>query len=137
MRSMIVLAMLGGLIGCTPDPGKDEVQQSAAQERENAAINPEDGATLRLEIGAPFEVIVESNPTTGYYWYCEVTSNAQIAIEDDTYIADPAPEGLVGSGGRQVFTLLAEAAGDGEMACSHQRSPQDVIETLQLKLVAD
>ena len=43
--------------------------------------------------------------------------------------ADPAPKGLVGSGGKKIFAMDAGREGSSDLACSYQRSPSDVIET--------
>ena len=52
----------------------------------------------------------------------------------EDYYADPAPEGIVGSGGHQLFVFEALATGRSNLVLSYERSPEDVAETLTLKI---
>ncbi|MEM6900840.1 MAG: protease inhibitor I42 family protein [Pseudomonadota bacterium] len=95
-------------------------------------VDPETGTSFELELGEGIELVLESNPTTGYYWYITGTEGASIELLDEGYLADPAPEGLTGSGGRQKFTFGTTAPGETMFELSYQRNPEDVFETLTL-----
>ena len=84
--------------------------------------------------GGSYTLSLVSNPTTGYFWACEMGNEAIAQIDDALYVADPAPEGLVGSGGRQILTLIANQDGQTLLACSYQRSPDDIAERRKFKL---
>lgn len=100
-------------------------------------VDPEDGKTLLIIGDSQFGLTLTSNPTTGYFWDCNVLQDTdKFVIEDETYQADPAPEGLVGSGGKQFFFIRTHAPAEGEMHCTYARGPEDVADTRTFKLVS-
>ncbi|MEM6410544.1 MAG: protease inhibitor I42 family protein [Pseudomonadota bacterium] len=95
-------------------------------------VDPNTGTSFELELGGAIELVLKSNPTTGYYWYITGTQGTSIELLNEAYFADPAPEGLTGSGGRQKFTFGATAPGETTLQLSYQRHPEDVFESLNL-----
>jgi len=124
---LIAAALIGVLAAC----GQTE-QDPASDTRE--FIDPADETTLHMVAGEDYTLSLTSNPTTGYFWACEIGNDKIAVLTRDDYIADPAPEGLVGSGGRQVFTIYANQDGQSQLACSYERSPEDVAERRDFKL---
>lgn len=98
----------------------------------SVSIDPADGTRIELVAATAHEIKFSSNPTTGYFWTCEVDAGGSVEITGDIYIADPAPEGLVGRGGTQVFTLHVGDAGSAGITCAYARSPDDVIDRRKL-----
>ena len=68
--------------------------------------------------GEQAAVEVKTNPTTGYLWRC--TDDGGLDVESE-YIPDRAAEGIVGSGGRQVFRLRSDVPGEFIVKLSHGR----------------
>jgi predicted secreted protein len=60
----------------------------------------------------PFNILLDSNPTTGYQWKL-IWYPPFVRLINEIYIPDFHPQGMVGTGGKQVFTLIADYAGEG------------------------
>lgn len=67
------------------------------------------GSTINATIGEEFLISLRENPTTGYMWNASVSSG--LAILNDTYAMDAAPEGMVGVGGTRSWALTGTVAG--------------------------
>lgn len=68
---------------------------------------------VELATGTTIHLALASNQTTGYRWEPKNGhSDDPVAIVgDSSYVRAPAPEGTVGSGGTQTFTLSAKKPG--------------------------
>ena len=97
-------------------------------------IKPEDGDTVQVRRGETFKLQLTSNPTTGYYWYQISPESDTVRYVEDSYEADPAPEGIAGSGGVQIFTYEALAPGRAGLMLSYQRHEGDVAEQVSLRV---
>lgn len=124
------------LTACIPDimNTKPEVQGLEGAAPVQTFANPANGTDITLRPEGQVYLKLDSNPTTGYYWYLKDIDASQLDQLSDEYFADPAPEGLVGSGGHQVFLFEALATGKSKLKLSYERSPQDVAETLTLNI---
>lgn len=96
--------------------------------------NPQSPARVSLRSGGRLTLRLESNPTTGYYWTQTGGDEAVVRQLADDYVADPAPEGIVGSGGVQVFAFEGVAPGRTQVRLSYERSPEDVADTLVMDI---
>lgn len=99
-----------------------------------AFSEPENGEVLSVEAGGRFTVALSGNVTTGYVWSAGGYDEALLTLLSDDYRADPAPEGLVGSGGMRIFTFLAANAGETELVLTHARHADDVAERRTLSV---
>ena len=137
MKSVIA-ATFGALMvsACIPDimNTKPEVQGLEGAAPVQTFTDPQSGTDITLRPGGKLNLKLDSNPTTGYFWYLKDIDASQIDQLSDEYHADPAPEGLVGSGGHQLFVFEALATGKSNLVLSYERSPEDVVETLTLKI---
>ena len=137
MKSVIA-ATFGALMvsACIPDimNTKPEVQGLEGAAPVQTFTDPQSGTDITLRPGGKLNLKLDSNPTTGYFWYLKDIDASQIDQLSDEYNADPAPEGLVGSGGHQLFVFEALATGKSNLVLSYERSPEDVAETLTLKI---
>jgi len=97
-------------------------------------VDPTSGMDLTLRPNQKLNLKLTSNPTTGYYWYQTGGEVTVIMLTEETYVADPAPEGLTGSGGHQHFVFAAGVSGETELRLSYERGPDDVAETLSLNV---
>lgn len=124
------------LTACIPDimNTKPEVQGLEGAAPVQTFTDPVDGTDITLRPDGKLQLKLDSNPTTGYYWYLKDIDASKLDQLSEDYFADPAPEGLVGSGGHQMFVFEALATGKSDLKLSYERSPQDVAETLTLNI---
>lgn len=77
---------------------------------------------VEARAGAEFTIELRSNATTGYRWMLADSLDAtRVAHLRDVYVADPAPEGMVGSGGRETWTFRALAPGETTIVMRYAR----------------
>ena len=138
MKQIMVLtaACLGLVSACIPDVmnTKPEVRGLAGAAPVQTLFEPASSAEATLRPRGELVVKLASNPTTGYYWSQVGGDDGIVTQLSDDYVADPAPDGVVGSGGQQVITFQAVAAGKTSLVLSYQRSPEDVAETRKIKV---
>lgn len=79
------------------------------------------GHAATVAAGEAFTVALDENPTTGYSWHCSWDPTSRLELTADTYTPDPAPPGMVGSGGTRTFTLKALTAGDVTITLQYGR----------------
>lgn len=134
LAAMIIGA--GMLAACIPDimNTKPEVRGLEGAAPVQTFTDPADGTDITLRPGGKLNLKLDSNPTTGYYWYLKDIDASKLDQLSEDYIADPAPEGLVGSGGHQMFVFEALAKGKSTLQLSYERSPEDVAESLTLNI---
>ena len=137
MKSLIT-ATLGALMvsACIPDimNTEPEVKGLEGAAPVQTFTDPASGTEITLRPGGKLNLKLDSNPTTGYFWYLKDIDASQLDELSNDYNADPAPEGLVGSGGHQLFVFEALSTGKSNLVLSYERSPEDVAETLKLKI---
>ncbi len=80
------------------------------------------GAEFTVAVGERFEIVLESNATTGYAWV-EPEPGDLVELVDDEYL--PPDTDLVGAGGVQRLAFEAVAAGSGELYLWYVRSFDD------------
>lgn len=137
MKTAIALALSAGLLtACIPDimNTKPEVRGLEGAAPVQTFTDPADGTSVTLRPGGKLNLKLDSNPTTGYYWYLKDIDASSVDQLSEDYFADPAPEGITGSGGHQMFVFEALQIGKSNLKLSYERSPQDVAETLTLKI---
>jgi len=103
-----------------------EVQVLDEAPLEQTLTDPASGTEVALRPEGQLRLKLDSNPTTGYYWYLKDLDASQLDQLSDGYFADPAPEGVVGSGGHQLFALEALSVGKSTPTLTYQRTPDDV-----------
>ena len=137
MKHAIALLLAASLLSaCIPDimNTQPEVRGLEGAAPVQTFTDPESGTSVTLRPGGKLNLKLDSNPTTGYYWYLKDIDASLVDQISEGYFADPAPEGIAGSGGHQMFVFEALATGKADLVLSYERSPQDVAETLKLKI---
>ncbi len=137
MKTLIAIGLsLGLLTACIPDilNTEPEVKGLEGAAPIQTFTDPENGTDITLRPGGQLRLKLDSNPTTGYFWYLKDIDASQIDQLSDDYFADPAPEGMVGGGGHQLFVFEALSTGRSELVLSYERHPEDVAETLTLNI---
>jgi predicted secreted protein len=61
------------------------------------------GKTVSLPAGTIFYVKLSANPSTGYEWNLSVSSGLKVLSQK--YIPSPAPKGIVGAGGYELWEI--------------------------------
>ena len=77
------------------------------------------GQTITVGAGQHFAVQLDANPTTGYTWQLTTDPGSQVKVLGHTYT--PAPPQQPGSGGTELFTFQAVAAGTTTLAFGYLR----------------
>ena len=68
--------------------------------------------------GGEIEIVLESNPTTGYRW--EILSSDLEKVGEE-YVTDPGREGLCGAGGTQRYRFLCGTTGGRSVKFVYKR----------------
>ena len=77
---------------------------------------------IRAELGQPFNISLESNPTTGYIWTVDFDNKfLSGGAEIDGTINTVRPA-LMGSGGRQIFSFTPIREGQTIVSAVYKRS---------------
>ena len=70
------------------------------------------GRTLQLRPGDVVKLSLAENPSTGYGWHFRRRPNRRVLrLTSSRFVADPAPPGTVGVGGKHEWTFKARARG--------------------------
>ncbi|MEA2045767.1 MAG: protease inhibitor I42 family protein [Euryarchaeota archaeon] len=72
--------------------------------------------TTYLDVGAgdEFVICLDSNPSTGYGWMADFDPDV-LSLVKKTFESSRHPPGMVGVGGRELFTFAALEAGDTKL----------------------
>ena len=95
-----------------------------------AGMNGQKTATVELE----------GNPTTGYTWVYTMSPEGILRELSNEYVPDKAGSGIVGSGGKFIFTFEAISPGETELVFSYLRPWElavPAINTVIYKAVVD
>ena len=81
---------------------------------------PEPNNAITAAVGAEFEIKLEAIPSTGYRWEIDgVFDDRMIEQVSREYVPDVS--GLVGSGGKEVWTFRAKEAGRTSVSFKYVR----------------
>jgi len=129
----LVSACINDVYGMKPevkiDPAKKIVAPTVL-----SLEDPDRGDAWSIKSGDTVHIRLEANPTTGIWWSDPVFDNSILALSSSDYVADPAPEGLVGSGGTTVMTFKAIAAGSSKITSEYSRGGGTVYDTLDITI---
>ena len=76
-------------------------------------------------------VELTGNPTTGYAWVCSITPGGIVKEISSEYIPDQTGPGVVGAGGKYIFTFEAIKEGEAELLFSYLRPWEENVSALQ------
>lgn len=95
-------------------PAEDVVPQDAAPKKERAVkqlTKADNGKTVKIAVGKPFDVVLRGNPTTGFQWQVEkIKGGAVEQTGKADYVVDKHPEGMAGVGGTYTFHFVVKKA---------------------------
>lgn len=80
------------------------------------------GSSIEVKKGEEIEILLDSNPTTGYSWIPgeEIDTNI-VVLTDSKYFQTKSEEGMTGVGGFEVFTFEAKNSGQTEIILYYMR----------------
>lgn len=82
------------------------------------AISQADITVIQAELNKPFNITLESNPTTGYTWTVDFNHKMLIGGEKGYSASRP---GAVGGSGQQVFVFTPIQEGQTEISAAYKR----------------
>lgn len=88
--------------------------------------------TINARINEPFNITLESNPTTGYRWYADYDYHL-INLDDQRF--ESRPSGAIGSGGREIFTFTPLQSGETRISMVYKRSWENIAADVKSFLV--
>ena len=108
---------------CAVDPlnTDPEVKGLRVASKLKSYADPVSGTALSVKQYRQFELFLPENPSTGYRWELKPGWSGTLNFDESTYIADPAPEGLVGSGGTRRFVFSGATAGKTNLTFRYKR----------------
>jgi predicted secreted protein len=80
--------------------------------------------TIQAKLNQPFNITLDSNPTTGYSWTVDYDSQF-LTQENETY--SRSRPGLVGSGGQKIFTFTPIRIGKTTISAVYKRSWENIV----------
>jgi inhibitor of cysteine peptidase len=89
----------------------------------------DNGTKISIKPGETFTIELEGNPTTGYSWEIfEVDPEIIMPVGDPEYNSD---SDLIGSGGKFIFTLKAQQAGETHLSMGYHRPWEEDVKPLE------
>jgi len=80
------------------------------------------GRTVTVRRGESITLRLAGNPTTGYRWQLRLPLGPALEQQGDSaYVPDPAPGGIVGSGGTEVWKFKGIRAGRLTLVLEYRR----------------
>ena len=110
---LLVLSACGGKATLTPE-----------------FVISEPGKSLEVTAGNEFKIVIESNPSTGYHWDLigDLDANLLQFISNEYRASEPV---MPGSGGKEVWTFKALAAGETTITLGYYPPSNDPVEPAQ------
>ncbi len=81
----------------------------------------DDGSTVMMHRNKNLEIILKSNPTTGYRWEIATIDSTILIPNGVEYIADEVHPGMVGSGGRSIVRFRTVKGGKTSVRLIYRR----------------
>lgn len=83
--------------------------------------------TIQAKLNEPFNVTLDSNPTTGYSWSVDL-DHAYLSGGTEIYSANDTSQSVrVGSGGKQIFTFTPIQKGETTITAVYKRPWEDTV----------
>ncbi len=86
-----------------------------------AFTEADNGKTVTLNTGVRVQVVLESNPTTGYAWAVTKSDNAILKSESNTFDNSACAEGVVGCGGKEIWNFTTADFGKTVLEMAYYR----------------
>jgi inhibitor of cysteine peptidase len=95
----------------------------AMPEQASVEVGPDyDGKRVELPVGSLLQVVLPSNPTTGYSWAALPGYESVLTLVDNTYTSEcPTDVPMAGCGGRETWTFVLSQAGEVDLSLAYRR----------------
>ncbi len=114
----IVVAVLLSLVACSSAAEQAQVSVDIDDFMEQKHISKE----VEVAADGSLTVTLGSNQTTGFKWeLAEITDESVLEYVDDEYVP-PEDTGVVGAGGKEIWTFKALKKGTTEVSMEYSRS---------------
>ena len=91
---------------------------------------------VKLAVGQTYSISLDSNPTTGYSWKLASPTNSVFELVTNSYEPGKHPNGMVGVGGVEHWTIKAIGKGRAELTLDYMRPWEKVaVKTNALTIV--
>ena len=107
------------------------VSGASAAQFQNTAIHPII-KTKFVKVDKEFQVVLKSNPTTGYSWMPKFDSR-YIQLVNLRYVPYKTAPNIVGSGGVQIFTFKAIKRGFSRITLEYQRPWAETVPPIKVE----
>jgi inhibitor of cysteine peptidase len=84
--------------------------------------------TIKARTGEPFNITLDSNPTTGYRWYADYDYGL-MKLDDQSFEREPS--GAIGGGGRETFTFTPQRSGETRISMVYRRPWENIAADLR------
>jgi inhibitor of cysteine peptidase len=113
----VVVAVLLSLVACTSATKQAEVSVDIDDFMEQKHISKE----VEVAVDGSLTVTLGSNQTTGFKWeLAEITGESVLEYVDDEYVP-PEDTGVVGAGGKEIWTFKALKKGTTEVSMEYSQ----------------
>ena len=97
---------------------------------------------VTVAVGDTLVVALDSNPTTGFSWaLVNISDTAVLLNVSSEYIPHPTPEGepMTGSGGEEIWSFAALAAGSADIAMQYAQpwQPEQPAATFNIRVTVE
>jgi len=113
----IVVVVLLSLVACSSAAEQAQVSVDIDDFMEQKHISKE----VEVAVDGSLTVTLGSNQTTGFKWeLAEITDESVLEYVDDEYVP-PEDTGVVGAGGKEIWTFKALKKGTTEVSMEYSR----------------
>ena len=74
--------------------------------------------TVSLEKGKVLDLVLDSNPTTGYKWFLQSVDGDSVEKDGNNFL--PPQAGLIGAGGKEVWHFKGSGAGTSKIIMDYK-----------------
>lgn len=112
--------MKRAILGCTVLVLAALVVASAGCDGATRLEDDDNGSSITLAAGETLELVLTSNPTTGYSWSAAEIPDCLEQEGEPEYDSD-APPGMMGAGGEDTWRFTAVERGEGTLRLKYAR----------------
>ncbi len=123
--ALAVVALVGvGIAGCGSDSDSSSSSSSSSSSTSakdgGTKVFTQAGGEITVTKGETFEIVLDSNPSTGFVWTVEEKPDAAVVtLEDQAYVKPNSS--AMGAPGTERFTFKAVGKGATTMALKYSR----------------
>ncbi len=86
------------------------------------------GQTIEADAGSEFQIVIESNPTTGYHWEIVGELDVDVVRHVSTDYQSTSEPGVAGGGGVDIWTFNAVGPGSATIVLGSYPPSNDPVE---------